>query len=102
MNGVQLYVPTCMSPSNIKFSSQKVADEYIQYFKFKIFETKQCSPQDSCMCGEMKGSHVDKNSEKFWMGEEKEIGNRQIGASNILLTFYFSSWVEAIWLFTYF
>lgn len=54
------------------------------------------------MCGELKGNLVDKNSEQFWMGEEKEIGNRQIGASNILLMFYFSGWVEAIWLFTYF
>lgn len=54
------------------------------------------------MCGELKGSHVDKIAEKFWMREEKGIGDRQLEASNILTMFYLSSWVEAIWFFIYF
>lgn len=48
MNDVQLNIPTCMNRRSIKFLSQEVAEEYIQYFTFKIFKTKQ---QDVYICG---------------------------------------------------
>lgn len=51
MNDVQLNIPTRMSLRSIKFLSQEVAEEYIQYFTFKIFKTKQYVPQNVYICG---------------------------------------------------
>lgn len=94
-----------MSPRNIQFLCQKVAEEYIWHFIFKIFKIKQYIPQDLYICGKATVNRKGVVKTKLrkipeWGGKKNE--ERADGGFRDIPNALFLDWVEVLWLFIYF